>query len=153
MSNDNRCVACGRIIPEGRQICPLCEAGGDDKMKQLTIEEMRLMAGQPVYCKEEDIFGIIKIEEKGTWKNKPFLVAVWHEHGAGYSEERTSHIQGAVCKRYPKRANQPPDGIRRFRDGLSTLQRSSHRERIQKKSILLSILSVVRSEIKGVIKW
>lgn len=27
MSNDNRCVACGRIIPEGRQICPLCEAG------------------------------------------------------------------------------------------------------------------------------
>lgn len=87
MSNDNRCVACGRIIPEGRQICPLCEAGGDDKMKQLTIEEMRLMAGQPVYCKEEDIFGIIKIEEKGAWKNKPFLVAVWHEHGVAMNME------------------------------------------------------------------
>ena len=48
MSNDNRCVVCGRIIPEGRQICPLCEAGGDDKMKQLTI------------CKEAAIVNVFK---------------------------------------------------------------------------------------------
>ena len=23
--NDNRCVCCGRVIPEGRQVCPICE--------------------------------------------------------------------------------------------------------------------------------
>lgn len=23
--SDNRCVCCGRIIPEGRQVCPVCE--------------------------------------------------------------------------------------------------------------------------------
>ena len=23
--NDNRCVWCGRVIPEGRQVCPICE--------------------------------------------------------------------------------------------------------------------------------
>lgn len=23
--NDNRCVCCGAIIPEGRQVCPVCE--------------------------------------------------------------------------------------------------------------------------------
>lgn len=23
--NDNRCVCCGAIIPEGRQVCPSCE--------------------------------------------------------------------------------------------------------------------------------
>ena len=23
--NDNRCIYCGEIIPEGRQICPTCE--------------------------------------------------------------------------------------------------------------------------------
>jgi len=23
--NDNRCVYCGEIIPEGRQVCPTCE--------------------------------------------------------------------------------------------------------------------------------
>lgn len=22
---DNRCVYCGEIIPEGRQVCPICE--------------------------------------------------------------------------------------------------------------------------------
>ena len=24
---DNRCVVCGAIIPEGRQVCPNCEQG------------------------------------------------------------------------------------------------------------------------------
>lgn len=24
-TNDNRCLFCGAIIPEGRQICPTCE--------------------------------------------------------------------------------------------------------------------------------
>lgn len=24
--NDNRCVSCGDIIPEGRQVCPGCQA-------------------------------------------------------------------------------------------------------------------------------
>lgn len=23
--NNNRCVCCGEIIPEGRQVCPACE--------------------------------------------------------------------------------------------------------------------------------
>ena len=23
--NNNRCVCCGEIIPEGRQVCPICE--------------------------------------------------------------------------------------------------------------------------------
>ena len=25
---DNRCVCCGEIIPEGRQVCPMCEKKG-----------------------------------------------------------------------------------------------------------------------------
>ena len=24
--NDNRCVSCGEIIPEGQQVCPVCMA-------------------------------------------------------------------------------------------------------------------------------
>jgi RNA polymerase subunit RPABC4/transcription elongation factor Spt4 len=24
---ENRCVVCGAVIPEGRQICPICEKG------------------------------------------------------------------------------------------------------------------------------
>ena len=29
-TTDNKCVACGEIIPEGRQVCPGCEGGGRD---------------------------------------------------------------------------------------------------------------------------
>ena len=33
--NENRCVCCGEVIPEGRQLCPQCEedlkdGGGED---------------------------------------------------------------------------------------------------------------------------
>ena len=24
---ENRCIVCGEIIPEGREVCPNCEAG------------------------------------------------------------------------------------------------------------------------------
>lgn len=33
--NDNRCVCCGQIIPEGRQVCPVCE----EKAKRRDIVE------------------------------------------------------------------------------------------------------------------
>ena len=28
--SENRCITCGAIIPEGRQICPVCESGRRD---------------------------------------------------------------------------------------------------------------------------
>lgn len=28
----NRCVCCGEVIPEGRQVCPKCESGGLETM-------------------------------------------------------------------------------------------------------------------------
>ena len=27
---ENRCVCCGEIIPEGRMVCPKCEAKAED---------------------------------------------------------------------------------------------------------------------------
>ena len=27
--NENRCVCCGNLIPEGRQVCPKCEGNSD----------------------------------------------------------------------------------------------------------------------------
>lgn len=26
VGNDNRCITCGEVIPEGRQVCPTCES-------------------------------------------------------------------------------------------------------------------------------
>ena len=28
--SENRCVVCGDVIPEGRQVCPICEARAED---------------------------------------------------------------------------------------------------------------------------
>ena len=37
---ENTCVICGAIIPEGRQVCPDCEAGGD--MRWMDVARMIL---------------------------------------------------------------------------------------------------------------
>lgn len=31
MLNDNRCVMCGEIIPEGRQVCYICERKANER--------------------------------------------------------------------------------------------------------------------------
>lgn len=42
--------------------------------KPLTIEELRQMNGQPVWCEEINEWGIVKIETIGRWANKIFLI-------------------------------------------------------------------------------
>lgn len=29
---EDRCICCGEIIPEGRQVCPICQEGGSSRM-------------------------------------------------------------------------------------------------------------------------
>lgn len=31
---ENRCVCCGAVIPEGRMVCPQCEAVADEKLAE-----------------------------------------------------------------------------------------------------------------------
>ena len=60
---EDRCVMCGRIIPEGRQICPICEKGEPMDTKEKLIElcekalnyagtgrEMRFTGGDVTPC-------------------------------------------------------------------------------------------------------
>ena len=38
---ENKCLVCGAIIPEGRQVCPTCKKGGKHEIsKKLTAEEI-----------------------------------------------------------------------------------------------------------------
>ena len=42
----DRCVMCGEIIPEGRQICPLCEQGKTPKLgKGVKFQRIRRITG------------------------------------------------------------------------------------------------------------
>lgn len=40
--NENRCTACGEIIPEGRQVCLHCEKRKSQMLKEIQIEELAL---------------------------------------------------------------------------------------------------------------
>lgn len=40
--NENRCVCCDEVIPEGQQICPICEKGVDERPKR-NIDRIRAM--------------------------------------------------------------------------------------------------------------
>lgn len=33
-TNNNTCVMCGRVIPEGRQVCPVCETKANDPVNR-----------------------------------------------------------------------------------------------------------------------
>lgn len=44
----------------------------------LTLDELREMDGEPVWCAEMECWGIVKVETVGHWANKPFLVGAWH---------------------------------------------------------------------------
>lgn len=32
---DNYCVCCGALVPEGRMVCPKCEAEADERLKRM----------------------------------------------------------------------------------------------------------------------
>ena len=49
----------------------------------LTLNELREMVGEPVWCKEVECYGIIKIETIGRFANTPFLIGVYHDFDLG----------------------------------------------------------------------
>lgn len=44
---DNRCICCGEIIPEGRQVCPVCEKVkvGNKLGRGVKFERIRRITG------------------------------------------------------------------------------------------------------------
>ena len=48
---DNRCLLCGEIIPEGRQLCPTCETRG--KAQSVTVKTIQKMTEQQNKAVEE----------------------------------------------------------------------------------------------------
>jgi hypothetical protein len=67
-------------------------------MKALTVEELREMAGQPVWCPEEDAYGIVMCDKHGKWAGIPFLQGVWQQDEVGV--EFNHNIIGRKLKCY-----------------------------------------------------
>lgn len=65
----------------------------------LTLEELRQMAGKPVYCPEIEAYGIVKCESIGIWARVPFLVGAWHCDGGAVNFEYNIVKRGLKCYR------------------------------------------------------
>lgn len=67
-------------------------------MKELTIEELKQMAGQPVWCPEEEAYGIVMCDKIGQWAGIPFLHGVWYSGDDGVGVEFNHNIIGRKLK-------------------------------------------------------
>lgn len=73
-ANNDCPYQCGEPCP-ARDGC----GGFTPDNKALTVEELREMNGQPVWCSELECHGIIAVDSSGRWKDMPFLCGRWEQ--------------------------------------------------------------------------
>lgn len=130
--------------------------------KPLTTEELRQMAGQPVWCPDEEAYGIVMCDKIGQWAGIPFLHGVWYGDGNGCGVEFNHNIikRRLRCYRTISEKDIPKplikeSSIRRYCDGMPKLRKRSRyqsiqkNQSIQKRQGIISALSMVWAEIKG----
>lgn len=71
----------------------------DMEIKTLTLEELKTMPGQPVYCLTENVYGTIQCDEKGRWAGIPFLVGADHKYGTSVQFVYNIQDRGLKCCR------------------------------------------------------
>lgn len=70
----------------------------------LTLEELRELEGEPVWCEDYKLWGIVKVESKGPWANRPFLCGVYHSYSVATNFEYDIEKRGLTL--YRRRAEQ-----------------------------------------------
>lgn len=66
----------------------------------LVLDELRQMRGEPVWCKELECYGIVKMEKVGSWANELFLVGTWHNGDAAVNFEYDIKSRGLTLYRH-----------------------------------------------------
>lgn len=59
-----------------------------EAQKPLTIEELKQMNGEPVWLPEENVWGIINIDEDGQWAGKPFVTFYYKSVECNYDIQK-----------------------------------------------------------------
>lgn len=63
----DRCIICGEIVPEGRQVCPVCECSFMTKRR--TIEaNVTLQNGKTIFIVANDHKELAEKLDKMNWK-------------------------------------------------------------------------------------
>lgn len=130
--------------------------------KPLTTEELRQMAGQPVWCPDEEAYGIVMCDKIGQWAGIPFLHGVWYGDGNGCGVEFNHNIikRRLRCYRTISEKDIPKPLIKKAAFGdivmvcpklrkRSRYQSIQKNQSIQKRQGIISALSMVWAEIKG----
>lgn len=74
------------------------DSEGAELKRPLTIEELKQMSGQPVWCPEEEAYGIVLCDKIGQWAGIPFLHGVWYNDDDGVGVEFNHNIIGRKLK-------------------------------------------------------
>ena len=83
------------------------------EQKPLTIEELKEMAGQPVWCPDEEAYGVVMCDNIGQWAGIPFLQGVWYHDGIGTEFNHNIIRRKLKCYRVisEKETAKPPEEI------------------------------------------
>ena len=112
---EERCVMCGKVIPEGRQICTNCEIGytplvdkGQEAKKDNGKPILSLVPKEIIYEIEKvRSFGVKKYQDPDNWKNVELerykeallrhTLAVWDDIQAIDNESGLLHLSHIAC--------------------------------------------------------
>lgn len=75
---------------------------------QLTLDELREMDGEPVWCDELECYGIIKVDTIGRWANVPFLIGMWRSSNCGSSVNFEYDIESRELTLYRHKPEEEP---------------------------------------------
>lgn len=68
--------------------------------KPLTLQELKEMAGKPVWCPELESYGIVKCDKTGSWAGIPYFHGSWYNEEFGISSDFEYDIQKRNLKCY-----------------------------------------------------
>ena len=103
MDNNNRCVCCGDIIPEGRQVCPVCEMKFAAASRSAIRKKVKSIRDQE-YNKKNIVQKLITFNRNNPDDMKMLDFLKSHGNAAGYIKKLISDdIRKRGCYRNESR--------------------------------------------------
>lgn len=65
---EERCIICGAVIPEGRQVCPMCESEAVEAFQELSLYKRGHLCLVPADIYEKQCKELDELKEKQTAK-------------------------------------------------------------------------------------
>lgn len=85
-----------------------CARQEQERNASLTLDELREMDGEPVWCDELKCYGIIKVDTIGRWANVPFLIGMWRSSNCGSSVNFEYDIESRELTLYRHKPEEEP---------------------------------------------